>query len=607
MIYNSQTHRSHSLSRFWGDFLIIGFFAFLIYGTIITAQRWTGELQPTPVIDLSVLKLPVYGIFSLFRAVIAYTCSMIFSIVIGYMAAKSKTMEQILIPLLDMGQSIPVLGFLPPLVLGALSFLNQTNMALELACILAIFTGQVWNLTFSFYSSIKNVPTNLHELSTNINLSAFQKFIKIELPFSASGLAWNSLMSMAGGWFFLNVCESFTLGGKDFRLPGLGSYMAVAIEKGDQLAMVAGFAAMVLLIASMDFIFWRPIISWTRRFRMDEQSETAQDIPFVQLLLQESRMVRFIEQFLKELAEKWRERSSGSNSNSQTNPHSYSQNQNNSDHFVRPISGSKKINKATNIFYRIYLNLSEWHFFSRVFIFLFSLGVIWVATRVFHWLEGLTQEQIISISLSALATLARIIFAVLISTLWTVPFGLWVGLSPNRTRIFQPIIQIAASFPAPMLYPIVLMILDKLNIPLSIGSIILILLGVQWYLLFNVLAGTTMISRELIETFSLIGLSKKDKWLNLYLPSIMPNLLTGWITAFGGAWNACIVAEYIKYKGEIISTTGMGSLITIATDKGEFSLLVGALIALTIIVSLINRVVWSKMYAWIERRFKFER
>lgn len=596
MIYNAQTNRNSYGSRFLGDFLIIGFFAFIIYATIVTAQRWTGELQSGTAIDLSFSKLPIYGIYSLFRACIAYVCSMIFSLVIGYMAAKSRTMEQILIPLLDTGQSIPVLGFLPPLVIGALSIFNHTNMGLEIACILAIFTGQVWNLTFSFYASVKNVPTNLHELSANIKLTPFQKFTQIELPFSASGLAWNSLMSMAGGWFFLNVCESFTLGGKDFRLPGLGSYMSVATEKGNNDAMAAGFVAMVLLIAGMDFIFWRPIIAWTRRFRLDEQPENVQDIPFVQLLLQESRVVRFIEQFLIELAEKIMTRSDSNQSleDIELSSRKYSLRRHSEKKYFKP-------------FFKLWENLSEWHFFSRLFLVMFTIGVIWVASKVFHWLEVLTQDDVILILKSTFLTLLRIFVAVLISTLWAVPFGLWVGLSPNRTRIFQPLIQIAASFPAPMLYPIALMVLNHFEVPLGFGSIILMLLGVQWYVLFNVLAGATMISRELLETFSLIGLSRKDKWLNLYLPSILPTLVTGWVTAFGGAWNACIVAEYIQYKGATLSTIGMGSLITEATDKGQFSLLVGALLSLSIVVTILNRVIWSKMYDWVERRFKFER
>jgi NitT/TauT family transport system permease protein len=594
MIYNSQTSRSYYQSRFLGDFLVVGFFIFLIYGSVLTAQRWSADLQTQTQIDLSFASLPLYGIYSLFRASIAYFLSLTFSLVIGYLAAKYKTMEQLLLPLLDMAQSIPVLGFLPGLVLGFLSIFSHSNTGLELACILMIFTGQVWNLTFSFYASLKNVPVSFYELSQNINLSGMQKFTIIELPFSASGLAWNSLMSMAGGWFFLTVCEAFTLGGRDFRLPGLGSYMALAIEKGDTNAMLAGFLAVIILVSGMDFIIWRPIIAWTRRFRLDEQSEAVQDIPFVQLLLQESRVVRAIEQFFVELAEKFSSVSKIKESRTLSD-------------IAQLTSLRHKKQKYFGFLNTTFDFLSEWHFFSRLILTLAALASSWIIFKIFLYLQHLSKEEIVLIVQSTLSTFLRVMAAVFISTLWTVPFGLWVGLSQQRTRFFQPIIQVAASFPAPMLYPLALLLLDKAGVPLALGSSVLMLLGVQWYVLFNVLAGATMISRELIETFKLVGLSKKDTWLNLYLPSILPALVTGWVTAVGGAWNASIVAEYIPYRGETRSTLGLGALINEATSKGNFSLLVGAMLAMTIVVTLWNRLLWSRVYSWVEQRFKFER
>lgn len=594
MIYNSPTVRNQYQSRLMGDFLVIGFFIFLIYGSVLTAQRWSADLQTQTQIDLDFGSLPLYGIYSLFRASIAYFLSLTFSLVVGYLAAKYKTMEQIILPLLDMAQSIPVLGFLPGLVLGFLSVFSQSNVGLELACILMIFTGQVWNLTFSFYASLKNVPVSFYELGQNINLSGLQKFTNIELPFSASGLAWNSLMSMAGGWFFLTVCEAFTLGGRDFRLPGLGSYMALAIEKGDSNAMIAGFLAVIVLVSGMDFIIWRPIIAWTRRFRLDEQNEAAQDIPFVQLLLQESRVVRAIEQFFVELAEKFSSASRDSDKKALSN-------------IAELTSLRRRRQKYFSFLDGVFEFLAEWKFFSRLILSVAALASLWIIFKIFLYLENLSQAEIMLIIQSTLATFLRVMAAVLVSTLWTVPFGLWVGLSAARTRFFQPIIQVAASFPAPMLYPLALLILDKVGVPLAMGSAVLMLLGVQWYVLFNVLAGATMISRELIETFTLVGLSKKDTWLNLYLPSILPSLVTGWVTAVGGAWNASIVAEYIPYKGETRTTLGLGALINEATSKGNFSLLVGAMLAMTIVVTLWNRLLWFRVFNWVEQRFKFER
>ncbi len=567
------------------DLIVVGMLAFLIYGSVVTAQRWSGELQPNISIELSFAALPQYGIYSLFRASLAYVLSLVFSLVFGYLAARYRRAEQIILPLLDIGQSIPVIGFLPGLVLGLMSLFSEHNLGLELACILMIFTGQVWNLAFSFYSSMKGVPKNFHEMSANVSLSWWQKFVLVELPFSASGLAWNSLMSMAGGWFFLTICEAFTLGGKEFRLPGLGSYMAVAIEQGDVRAMLGGFAAMIVLILGMDFVIWRPIIAWTRRFRLDESPETYQEIPFMQLLLQESKIVRIVDHLLKYV---WYPRFHG---RQKKRKRSYIGS------FVQKISD--KIDEV------------EWldHFqvFGRLFLLAGIIFVLWVSSKIFNYIEGITIDEGILIVKSTGLTLIRVLGCLLVSTVWTVPFGLWVGLSAERTRIFQPLIQLAASFPAPMLYPLVLTVLNFLGIGLGFGSGVLMLLGVQWYVLFNVLAGATMISRELRETFLLVGLSKTDTWKNLYIPSILPNLVTGLVTAAGGAWNASIVAEYLHYKNQVQSTMGLGALISEATAQGNYSLLAGSLVAMMVVVVGFNRLVWHRIYDWVDRRFRFER
>lgn len=563
----------------------MGIIGFLIYGSVLTAQRWTGELQPRIDIELSYWALPKYGILSLTRASLAYLLSLFTSLVLGYLAARYRRAEQIILPFLDIGQSIPVIGFLPGLVLGLLSVFSKSNLGLELACILMIFTSQVWNLAFSFYSSMKFLPKHFHEMSANVSLSWWQKFLLIELPFSASGLAWNSLMSMAGGWFFLTVCEAFTLGGKEFRLPGLGSYMAVAIEQGNTQAMVGGFVAMIILILGMDFIVWRPIIAWTRRFRVDEAPEVYQEIPFMQLLLQESKIVRVVDRLLKFI---W------------------------SPQFHGPQK-KKKRGSLQQWFHRqwAYLDDIEWlsHFrvFNRLFVLISLIFALWVSSQIFQFLEGVTIDEGLLILKSTGLTLLRVLGCLLISILWTVPFGLWVGLSTERTRLFQPLIQLAASFPAPILYPLVLVAFQYFNIGLGVGSGILMLLGVQWYVLFNVLAGATMISRELRETFMLVGLSKVDTWKNLYIPSILPNLVTGLVTAAGGAWNASIVAEYITYKHQVYSTMGLGALISEATAQGNFSLLVGSLVAMVAIVVGFNRLVWHQVYDWVDRRFRFER
>jgi NitT/TauT family transport system permease protein len=567
------------------DIFVLGLLAFLIYGSVVTAQRWTGPFKADYDIDLSFSSLPRYGIYSLFRACIAYGFSLIFSLVFGYLAARYRRAEQIILPLLDIGQSIPVIGFLPGLVLGLMSIFSKTNFGLELACVLMIFTSQVWNLAFSFYSSMKGVPKTFHELSANVSLSWWQKFVLVELPCSASGLAWNSLMSMAGGWFFLTICEAFTLSGKDFRLEGLGSYMAVAIEQGNVNAMLGGFIAVIVLILGMDFIVWRPIIAWTRRFRLDESPEAFQEIPFMQLLLQESKIVRIVDQFFKYL---WYPRFHG---RQKVKKRSF---------IIKTIQGA--IRNLDEIEW-----LNHFHVFGRLILVAGIVLVLWASSKIFIFLEKISVAEWILIVQSAGLTLLRVFGCLLVSIVWTVPFGLWVGLSSERTRVFQPLIQLAASFPAPMLYPLVLMGLQFVGIGLGIGSGVLMLLGVQWYVLFNVLAGATMISRELRETFLLVGLSKTDTWKNLYIPSILPNLVTGLVTAAGGAWNSSIVAEYVHYKNQVESTMGLGALISEATSQGNYSLLAGSLVVMMVIVVGMNRLLWHRIYDWVDRRYRFER
>ena len=575
------------------DLLVLGLFVFLLYGSVITAQRWHAGLQPDITIELNYSSLALYSIYSLFRALIAYLISLLFTLLFGYLAATYKTAEQVILPLLDIGQSIPVLGFLPGLVLGLIAIFPKSNLGLEMACILMIFTGQVWNMTFSFYSSLKSIPKHFIELSDNIQLTFFQKFYWVQVSYSSSGLAWNSLMSMAGGWFFLTVCEAFTLGDQNYRLPGLGAYMATAIEAGNNSACAAGVVAMITLIVGMDFVVWRPIIAWTRRFQLDEQQDVAQEIPVFQKLIQESKLIRKIESFFKSVY--------------------YALRKNRATEEVKPIQPPhrRSVNTperhARLWWNRLRKNKILAFLVSKIIWFALGAGCVWIIARLYIFLQPLKNSEFLLILQCAGITFLRVLFTLIVSTLWTVPFGIWVGLSQRRTQFFQPLIQVAASFPAPMLYPLVLAVLTYMNVGINWGAAILMLLGVQWYVLFNVLAGTTMISRELRDTFKLIQLSRWDTWKKLYLPSIFPSLVTGWVTAAGGAWNASIVSEYVMYKGQSLKALGLGALISDATAHANYPLLAGALLAMVLIVVGFNRTVWHRVYQLVERRFKFER
>lgn len=570
----------------FGDILLLLFFLVFLHYFMGLAQQWNGEFLPNFVIDLSLKSLPKYSFFSLIRAFIAYGFSLAFTLVYGHLAAKNKTNERLMLPLLDIGQSIPVLGFMPGLVLGLVAIFPHSNFGMELACILLIFTGQVWNMTFAFYASLRSVPPPFYEMADISNLNWWSRFKQIDLPFSAIHLAWNSLMSMAGGWFFLIACESFTLGEKNFRLPGLGSYMAVAIEKNDSRAMTAGLVAMCLVILFTDFIVWRPIIAWTRKFKLEEVQDEIIDTPFLTMLLKESHILRA----LKDIFSGLKKRSK------------IGQHKTHIEAFPFRIVAHKAIKTEPE------KELIRVKKFALNFVYgLTFLALAWALTRLWELIRVLHQTDWQIIFRGTLYTFIRVTVALVLGSLWAIPFGIWVGLSPKLTRFFQPIIQLAASFPAPMIYPLALVIFAKIGINFGISSALLMFLGVQWYILFNVLAGAVGISREIRESFDLAGVDKTFRWKALYLPSIFPALVTGWITAAGGAWNASIVAEYIYYNGQTLIAPGLGSLISQATTSGNYPLLGGCLIVMVFTVVAINRTVWRPIQKIAETRFRFER
>lgn len=583
----SVTTLSHRERHPFSDLVVLILVAGCLYGVVATARLWHGALTPNTYIDLSLIHLPLYALYSLSRAIIAYFFSLGFTLTLGYLAAKNRTAEQFILPMLDIGQSIPVLGFLPGLVLGLIAVFPHRNFGLELACIILIFTGQVWNMTFSFYSSLKGIPHYFYEMADVVGMNWTQRFLRIEMPYAATGLAWNSLLSMAGGWFFLTVCESFTLEGRNFRVPGLGSYMALAIDNGNRRAMIAAVIMMLFVIVAVDFIVWRPIVAWTGKFRLEDQADSGDVTPFMSLLLSQSELIRqVIRDFLhfnrksRRLLRRAIRGRAPATSEEETGP----------SRWMRAWIWSVR------------RKIPQW-----IVGVLFALFAFWVIGELYRLMRGLALKDYILILKGTGFTFLRVLVALIIATLWALPAAIWIGLSTKRTRIFQPIIQAAASFPAPMLYPIALGVLYYLNVGLGTGSAFLMLLGVQWYVLFNVLAGAVSLSQDLQESFRLAGASRWRTWTQLYIPSVFPTLVTGWVTAAGGAWNASIVAEYIQYGGKMLKTTGLGAVISEATASGNFSLLAGSLVVMVLSVVGINRLVWRPIYRLAETRYRFER
>ena len=570
----SRTARAESLGV---DILLIGAFGALVSGIVLLAERWHAPIRTAVDIDLSLTALPGYTLLSLSRGFAAYLLSLAFTLVYGTVAAHSRRAEKVMIPLLDIGQGIPVLGFLPGLVLGMVALFPNTNVGLELACVVMIFTGQVWNMTFSFYGSLRSIPTELGEVARIHRFSWWKRFKTVEVSASVIGLVWNSMMSMAGGWFFLTVNEAFTLGGRDFRLPGIGSYMSVAIEKGDTRATLWAIVAMVLMILAVDQLLWRPLVVWSERFRIEDVAGGARPTSWVVSLVRRSRLLRR----LRRLWRVWRRRKTeAAGPSAQAAP------------VARTEAGPwQAARRGTSLLAAASaLGTCAWGGWKLVGLLLRVDGAKWA-----------------TVALSLLATTGRTALALVLAVLWTVPVGILLGRSQVWSRRMQPVVQTMASFPAPMLYPIVTGALLVFHVPFALVAAILMFLGAQWYVLFNVLAGASAIPHDLDEASDVYRIGGRQRWTTLYLPSVFPFLVTGLVTAAGGAWNASIVAETLVYRGTTLETFGLGTLITKATRDGDFPLLTAGVVTMSVALVALNRTVWRRLYRLAETRFALNR
>jgi NitT/TauT family transport system permease protein len=545
----------------------------IFYGVVTVGRSWLGPFTPTVEISRSIWALPVYAGYSLLRITIAYGLSLGFALVYGYVAAYNARAEKFMVPLLDVLQSIPVLSFLPPVMLAMVALFPGRQFGLEMGTILLIFTGQVWNMTFSFYASLKGIPNEMREAATIYRFSWWQRFMELELPSSAIGLVWNSMMSVAGGWFALMVCEMFVLGQRDFRLPGLGSYLQTAASAGDMTSILWGVATMVLLIVLLDQFVWRPVIAWAEKFKIEQVESTDAPRSWVLSLVQHSRgLAKIRQKTLQPLGERLRL------------------------HFAKKHEEEIPVEPASA--------WREW--LLRVLVVAALVGIAYGLVRVVIILSGLQKVELHEAARGLGATFLRVNLALLLAALWTIPVGVAIGFNPRLARIAQPIAQIAASVPATALLPVILLMLIRLGGGLGIASIVVLLLGTQWYVLFNVIAGAMAIPTDLKECCSVFHVRGLERWKKLILPGIFPYLVTGMVTASGGAWNASIVAEYFHFKGQIYTTTGLGATIQQATDSGNFDLLLASTIMMAATVVTVNRLIWRKLFFLAETRYRLE-
>ena len=540
----------------------------LFYGVIQVGRNWLGPFKPQVEISRSLSDLPVYAGYSLLRIALAYVLSLLFAVTYGYVAAYRPRAERFMIPLLDVLQSIPVLSFLPGVMLAMAALFPGRQLGVEMGAVLLIFTGQVWNMAFSFYASLKSIPREMREAATIYRFNWWQRFLQIELPFATIGLVWNSMMSVAGAWFFLMACEQFG----DFRLPGLGSYLQAAADSGDTGSILLGILTMVAVIVLIDQFVWRPVIAWAEKFKMEQVESASAPTSWVLDFLKRSRGVAL---FRKRALRPFREQMIH--------------------YFARHEVPAESAGESQAV-------LWLWRVVGTV-----ALGAIgYAVVRVVMILTGLHGSDFRQIGIGLFATWLRVNVTLVLGALWTIPAGVAIGFNPRLARIAQPLAQIAASVPATAVFPVVLLVLIRLGGGLGFGSIVLLLLGTQWYILFNVIAGAMAIPTDLKEAASVFGIRGWERWRKLILPGIFPFLVTGMITASGGAWNVSIVAEYAHLKGQTYSTVGIGAMISAATDAKNFNLLLASTIALAAVVVTTNRLLWRRLYRLAETRFKLE-
>ena len=536
------------------------------------------ELHPPP-LSLDVALIPYYTSRTVLRMFIAFAAALVFTLVYGYIAAKSVRARKVMLPLLDILQSVPVLGFLSITVTGFLALFPGSLLGVECASIFAIFTAQAWNMTFGFYHSLVTIPAELQEAATVYHMNRWQRLTKVELPSSAIGLMWNSMMSFGGGWFFVAQSEAISVLNKNIKLPGLGSYMAAAVEAGDTRAAVYAIVAMIVTIVVIDQILWRPLVAWAEKFKLEQTEGKDAPTSWVLDLLQRSYVLAWISAHIGRGFGHFTERAS-----------------------MLGADVTQTLAVRTPGIAKLLVRGGVWVAFAAV--------LVWLGLTAFDIAQeirtDMTAPQMLHVVWLGVLTLLRVAAMTVIATLIWTPIGVWIGLRPRVARLAQPLAQIAASFPVNMTFPFIVAFFIAAHIPINWGSVLLMALGTQWYILFNVIAGAMAIPTDLREAAALFGLHRWQLWKTLIIPAIFPFWVTGALTATGGAWNASIVAEVASWGKDRLVADGLGAYIAQVTEKGDQPAIYFSIMVMAIFVVLINRILWRRLYDLAERRFKLD-
>ncbi len=552
-------------------------FALIIAAIVLAVHAAAGMRAPLDAlshapVSLDVAHLPEYALRTTLRMLAAIVVSLVFTFTVATLAAKSRRAELIIIPALDILQSVPLLGFLTFTVSFFMGLFPGSQLGAECAAIFAIFTGQAWNMAFSFYQSLKTVPRDLDEASRSFGLSAWQRFWRLEAPFAAPGLIWNTMMSMSGGWFFVVASEAITVGNTTVQLPGIGSYLALAIDEKNFTAVGWAVVAMAAVIALYDQLLFRPIVAWADKFRFEQTAGVKRPRSWVYGLIRRTRWLKraiaplgFLSQQLLQIRFR-----------------------------TRPQSQAARNDRATRFPDYAWLAL----------VLAAAAAGTWLAIDYLH--QTLTWSDALDAFGAGMATLLRVAILIAVASLIWVPIGVWIGLRPAVAERVQPLAQFLAAFPANVLFPFAVGLIVATRADPNIWLSPLMVLGTQWYILFNVIAGASAFPTDLREAASICHLRSWTWWSRAMLPGIFPYYVTGAITASGGSWNASIVAEVASWGHTKLEAYGLGAYIANATAAGDMPRVVLGVAVMSLFVTLFNRTLWRPLYRFAERRLRLD-
>ncbi len=569
------TYKSRLYPNYWDIvalFLMLGVLMLLAWDAKqMTAPYQLGQFIP---ISLDPKHLPGYALRTVTRMLIALCCSLLFTFTVATWAAKNKRAEKIIIPLIDICQSIPILGFLSIAIVGFIALFPHSLLGPECAAIFVIFTSQAWNMTLGFYQTVRSVPSDLKEAARAFHLSAWQKFWRIEVPYSMPGLLWNMMMSMSAGWFFVVASEAVSVSNQQILLPGIGSYIAMAIKEANIHAIAYAILTMFFVILIYDQVLFRPLVAWAEKFKSDQVGYETENTSWLVNLFVRTRLLR-------------------------------------------------RLGKYFNVFADVFINAS-WlrskpatHHTKWVAKHENVVDGMWNGTLVimvltvagflgkYLW-DNFPLSAVGHVFLLGLITSLRVLAMIVICSLIWVPVGVWIGLRPHVAKVVQPIAQFLAAFPMNLLYPLVVVLIVKYDLNVDIWVTPLMILGVQWYILFNVIAGASVIPKDLLQVADNFNLNLSMRWRKLILPGIFPYYITGAITAIGGAWNASIVAEVVTWGDKTLVAHGLGAYITQYTNNGDFAHIALGIGMMCLMVLTFNRLVWRPLYVLAEERFQMD-